>query len=139
MISADTALWLRINSLWAVIGIAAFGGAALCVRRPARPASGAQLELRVEEAPEYRTLRLQPPITVGRGADAILRVRDPHASRLHAILDVEDGSPFVEDLGSRNGTLVNARPIEDRVRLQPGDEIRVGRVRIVFNGEVPWT
>lgn len=133
------ALDARTGSLAVEIVLAAGALIAAIWRRAPRARRDAQVELRVEEEGETRTLRLLPPVTLGRGQDALLRVSDPHASRLHAILDTEDGFAFVEDLGSRNGTLVNARPIDGRVRLSPGDEIGLGRVRVVFIGEVPWT
>ncbi len=139
MIAEIAPLELRSTSLFSVLLLGAGAFVGLLWRRQAKPTADVQIELKVDEEGVRRTLRLRPPITFGRGADAALRVVDPHASRLHAILDIEDGFAFVEDLGSRNGTLVNARPISGRVRLAPGDEIGLGRVRVIFSGEVPWT
>jgi hypothetical protein len=53
---------------------------------------------------------------------------DAGVSRRHAILSYRDGTYRVEDIGSANGTFVNARQIEPMraVTVQPGDEIMCG-------------
>jgi hypothetical protein len=104
---------------------------------PALPASH-EVELRVETAGGAELKRLPLPLTIGRSAAAGLVVRDPHVSRLHARIDAADGEVRLCDLESRNGTSVNARPIEGSVTLKPGDEIRIGRARIVFRGVGLW-
>jgi pSer/pThr/pTyr-binding forkhead associated (FHA) protein len=94
--------------------------------------------LRVEQDHRTRTVRAPVPITIGRAPSATLVVPDAQVSRLHARIDLLDGVLSVRDLDSRNGTLVNARPIERPVALQDGDEIDVGTTRIVFCGVGPW-
>lgn len=55
-------------------------------------------------------------------------------SRVHAVLERFGDTWSVRDLGSRNGTFVNgARIIGDRA-LQAGDEILLGRLRLLFHG-----
>lgn len=129
----------RLQSLTVILLLVLFALAALTMRRSVKIQREAQLELRIEEAAGSRTLRLRPPVTLGRSEDALVSIKDLHVSRFHALMDVEDECVFVEDMGSRNGTIVNARPIDGRVQLSPGDEIWIGRVKIIFNGEVPWT
>jgi pSer/pThr/pTyr-binding forkhead associated (FHA) protein len=94
--------------------------------------------LRVEEEGRTRTIRSSTPITIGRAPTATLIVTDAQVSRLHARIDLADGILNVRDLDSRNGTFVNARPIERPVDLHDGDEIDVGTTRIVFCGVGPW-
>ncbi len=96
------------------------------------------VELHVEEDGRTRTIRAPAPITVGRAPTATLIVPDAQVSRLHARIDFSDGVLSVRDLDSRNGTLVNARPIDGTVALHAGDEIDVGMSRIVYGGLVPW-
>jgi pSer/pThr/pTyr-binding forkhead associated (FHA) protein len=96
------------------------------------------VELRVEEEPQTRTLRVPLPVTIGRAADANLSVTDAQVSRMHARIELHDGRLSVRDLGSRNGTLVNARPIDVPTPVQPGDDIDVGSVRIVIGEVGPW-
>lgn len=47
-----------------------------------------------------------------------------HLSRRHARIFMEEGGLYVADLGSRNGTRLNDKPVEFRpVRLLPGDRL----------------
>ena len=65
------------------------------------------------------------PVTLGRGAEADVRILDQCASRLHCrILQVEN-QLVVQDLGSTLGTLVNGQPIEE-AQLNPGDSLTLG-------------
>jgi len=61
------------------------------------------------------------------GNTIVLPVRG--VSRRHALLTVAPEGLTLEDLGSRNGTLVKGVRIR-RTRLQPGDEVRVGPVSL---------
>lgn len=72
---------------------------------------------------------------IGRGRDAaVVLDYDPFVSVEHARIERrQDGFDLV-DLGSKNGTLVNWRPVpsQGRRRLQPADVIGVGRSMLVF-------
>ena len=94
--------------------------------------------LRVEENDRIRTVRAPVPITIGRAPNATLVIPDAQVSRLHARIDLADGSLSIRDLDSRNGTLLNARLLDGTAPLQDGDEIDVGTTRIVFCGVGPW-
>lgn len=63
-------------------------------------------------------------LTVGRGTECGLRLTEGSPSRLHAKLGVEDNQPWVEDLGSTNGTFVNGVRIAARTALKHGDALR---------------
>lgn len=67
------------------------------------------------------------PYRMGRGTANQLRIEHPDISRRHACVHLVDDYYFVEDLGSRNGTLVNgARLAEgERRRLQDGDTLQL--------------
>ncbi len=95
--------------------------------------------LRVEEDGRTRTVLSPIPVTIGRVSPATLVLSDAHVSRLHARIDRLDGVLSIRDLDSRNGTLVNARPIDGSAALGIGDEIDVGASRIVISGASPWT
>jgi CheY-like chemotaxis protein len=66
------------------------------------------------------------PYVIGRGTDCDLQLVDPSLSRRHCRLDWRDGRLFVDDLESRNGTLVNGRRITGQSPLAEGDMLRVG-------------
>lgn len=63
---------------------------------------------------------------VGRGDDADLRLDDPAVSRRHAAIRVVGDEAIVEDLGSRNGLLLNGRVVRNLAPLAPGDVLTVG-------------
>ena len=72
--------------------------------------------------------------TVGTDASCDWRVVDEYASRVHCrIFQREDGSLWIEDAGSINGTFVNEGRVYGPTRIRPGDKIRVGRTVV----EVP--
>ncbi|MGI8424835.1 MAG: FHA domain-containing protein [Chloroflexota bacterium] len=69
---------------------------------------------------------------IGRGEDCHVRVDDPLASRRHAQVRREPWRYVLEDLGSRNGTLVNGDPITGTHHLQHGDTIHVATTPLRF-------
>jgi pSer/pThr/pTyr-binding forkhead associated (FHA) protein len=76
------------------------------------------------------------PVTIGRGLDTALRLSDDaEVSRLHAVIEKVTSGWSVRDLGSRNGTYVNAERILGERVLRPDDEIQVGGVRMFFRAE----
>ena len=86
--------------------------------------------LRGEVAGSSRAYALHPGENwVGSvaGNAIVLPVRG--VSRRHALLTLEPEGLTLEDMGSRNGTLVKGVRVQ-RTRLRAGDEIRVGPVRL---------
>ncbi len=71
------------------------------------------------------------PLLVGRGKDTETRLNDPHASRVHCQVQVENDRVVVTDRGSVGGTLVNGKRVNQQV-LRPGDVIRVGETQLRF-------
>jgi len=68
---------------------------------------------------------------IGRSPECEIFLDDVTVSRNHAELVERDGAFFVEDQGSLNGTFVNRRRI-DSVRLETGDELQIGKYRMIF-------
>ena len=74
--------------------------------------------------------------TVGRNPDNEIFLDDITVSRHHARF-VRTGHGFaVEDIGSLNGTYVNRAAVE-RVDLAGGDEVQIGKFRMVFHDAAP--
>jgi serine/threonine-protein kinase len=71
-------------------------------------------------------------VLVGRGSLAELRLADDaHVSRHHCLLELNPPRCYLRDLGSRNGTYVNAEKITERF-LQDGDMVAVGQTQLHF-------
>src|SRR5215207_5494051 len=80
-----------------------------------------------------RELKLEADATIGReGCDVVLP--DPEVSRRHAALRMTGSGPAVEDLGSSNGTFVNAQRIEGVRQLNEGDVVRFGNTEWELRG-----
>jgi pSer/pThr/pTyr-binding forkhead associated (FHA) protein len=70
--------------------------------------------------------------SAGRHSDSGVYLDDVTVSRRHAEFRlVEKGEFHVVDVGSLNGTYVNRKPV-DSVVLANGDEVQIGRYRLVF-------
>ncbi len=78
-------------------------------------------------------LTLSPPLTrLGRHPDSEISLDDITVSRWHAEIERTGDGYLVRDTGSLNGTYVNGQRIEDTVLLYQGDELQVGKFRLVF-------
>lgn len=74
-------------------------------------------------------------IFIGREVSNDLLIPDPEVSRRHAKLTLKPDSIWIEDLGSTNGTFVNAERVVDPLNLQPGDQITLGEsVTLLIDG-----
>jgi hypothetical protein len=69
---------------------------------------------------------------LGRHPDSEISLEDITVSRRHAEVERTDNGYVVRDAGSLNGTYLNAERIDDEVVLHQGDELQVGKFRLVF-------
>jgi pSer/pThr/pTyr-binding forkhead associated (FHA) protein len=85
--------------------------------------------LRIVEPPERRgeTFALRDELTVGRGGGCGIVLDDTFVSQVHARVFWRDGEAYVEDLGSRNGTLLNGHPVLSPELLRRGDKVQFGK------------
>ena len=72
------------------------------------------------------------PVTIGRGAEADIRLPDRWVSRRHCVIDRVDDQLVVRDLGSSNGTLVNGSHIGESILL-PADRLTVGMTTFLIS------
>ncbi len=69
---------------------------------------------------------------IGRSPSCNLTLEDPLVSRRHLRITVTGETAILDDLGSRNGTLVNDEPVFDGYRLSNRDRIQIGGHEMVF-------
>ncbi|HSO64399.1 MAG TPA: FHA domain-containing protein [Ornithinibacter sp.] len=67
----------------------------------------------------------------GRHPDSDIFLDDVTVSRKHAVFRRTSGGFVVRDVGSLNGTYVN-RELVDEITLTTGDEVQIGKFRLVF-------
>ncbi len=116
--------------------------------KPERPARSAKL-VSLSLTPEHSELGLQPivisrfPFLISKTDDAFARYKEdyPHQvnylSRRHAHIFVKGGEPFVEDLGSTNGTFVGGKRLDEHaVPLEDGDLLAIGGHHFVYKVSV---
>ena len=72
---------------------------------------------------------LQPQTTIGRGPTNTIQLTDTFISGEHTRLWFRNGTWYVQDAGSTNGTFVNNQPARDPLAARPGDIIQVGFIR----------
>lgn len=78
-----------------------------------------------------RYLLDEDEITVGRDPRADILLDDSTVSRSHAVFRRVNGAYSVIDAGSLNGTYVNRQRV-DQKQLNNGDEIMIGKFRLVY-------
>ncbi len=71
-------------------------------------------------------------VTVGRHPDSDIFLDDISVSRRHATFARGEQGYIVSDLGSLNGTYVNRDRIDGDVALTGGDEVQIGKYRLIY-------
>lgn len=98
------------------------GGAAA---EPPEPPGPSSVVIHTEGA-RPRTVPVSGNMVMGRAPECELPLDDTFVSQQHARLFAKNGSWYVEDLGSTNGTFVNDQRLAAPAMVQPGDRVRVG-------------
>jgi predicted component of type VI protein secretion system len=81
----------------------------------------------VQGKPEGKTIPLVGPVfRVGRGETCHLRPNSELVSREHTEITISGDAVTVRDLGSRNGTYINGKPIKAPHRLKNGELLQIG-------------
>jgi pSer/pThr/pTyr-binding forkhead associated (FHA) protein len=87
-----------------------------------------------EPRPTITQHPLLPVTSIGRAKSNALVIEDEYASSRHALLSLRGKQWWLEDLESRNGTLLNDNPLVAPAVVTSGDVITIGstHVRIDF-------
>lgn len=86
----------------------------------------------------HREYPISARIQIGRDPANAVVVTDPLVSRIHATVWEEQGTLFLRDENSNNGTFVNGVRVRETI-LRPGDQIGIGNTLLVaaFASAVP--
>lgn len=72
-------------------------------------------------------------ITIGADSSQAIVLDDPTVSRSHAFIEYINGDFLLADNNSTNGTFLNDKRVAVlQETLRPGDEVRLGNVRLTF-------
>ncbi len=86
------------------------------------------------ESERGRAFTIDGETTIGRGGGCTIPITcDTFVSQVHARLFDRDGTLWIEDTGSTNGTFVNGKQIDKAVKLSKGDRVQIGET--VFETE----
>jgi pSer/pThr/pTyr-binding forkhead associated (FHA) protein len=85
-----------------------------------------------DDLQEGSILALSPFTTIGRSDANTIKVNDTYASSEHALIAWRSGQWWLEDRGSRNGTLLNEVRVEEPLIVSNGDVIGIGQLRLKF-------
>lgn len=75
---------------------------------------------------------IKTEIHVGRDPDCEIVVPDRQVSRFHARFSFKNAVVILEDLGSKNGTFLNGKLIENPIQLEEGDIVQIALVQSFF-------
>ena len=64
-------------------------------------------------------------LVIGRNPESGIHLKDSQVSWKHALLICAQGDCVIEDLGSSNGTFIDAKRIQRHI-LRPGDNVKIG-------------
>jgi len=73
----------------------------------------------------------KPIFKIGRAPDNDIVIDNLAVSRIHSLIEENNGDHYIKDCDSLNGTIVNARRV-GRTLLNDGDEVQIGKHKLVF-------
>ncbi len=74
----------------------------------------------------------QDTISAGRHPESDIFLDDVTVSRRHVEITRDNGNYRARDVGSLNGTYVNKELVDEGVELSDGDELQIGRFKLLF-------
>ncbi len=127
-------LYRVVRAVWAELappaaipaGGAAAAGAAPTPGRFRRNRNGSRLVVLEPKDRRGQSYELVDELTVGRAPGCAILLDDGYTSALHARIFLRDGRRLVEDLGSTNGTFLNAARVDSASVIRRGDRVKIG-------------
>ena len=93
------------------------------------PTTAAYLEIKDPKGDKQIPLD-SGPLTIGRNFTNLLVIEEPMASRFHCVIDRAAEGYSVRDLDSRNGTLLNGKPLRGESPMSAGDIVKIGKTEL---------
>jgi len=88
--------------------------------------------LMLKDRPVHRIVVYEgKPMVIGRTSEADVNLDNPSISRIHAVVELENGQDYLTDTDSTNGTWVNGKKITERTPITQNDEIKIGKFTLV--------
>jgi pSer/pThr/pTyr-binding forkhead associated (FHA) protein len=85
-----------------------------------------------------RTFKLEELNLIGRANDNTIVLNDSTVSGYHARISYQQDQWWLEDLGSRNGTMLNEIQVTEPLVITSSDELQFGNIRMrVTSGSIP--
>ena len=106
------------------------------VARRSKTATDA-LELVADDGTVSTRYLLRSVTSIGRLPSNTVVIPESYVSAEHALLTRRGDQWWLEDLGSRNGTLLNSTPVAEPIAVQDGDIISIGdtHLRLTLTNE----
>lgn len=101
------------------------------------PAGSAMLLVQRGPQAGSRFLLDKDSVSVGRHPSSDIFLDDISVSRRHAVFTRAGTGFVVSDLGSLNGTYINRDRIDGDITLQGGDEVQIGKYRLIYFPSAP--
>lgn len=79
---------------------------------------------------------IESPLSIGRGPDNAVILRDPAVSRVHAMVCGEANGYLLRSFGA-SGTIVNGNPADGECLLDEGDRIEIASSTLRFTRRAP--
>ena len=80
-----------------------------------------------------QVIPIKERLEIGRALDCDISILEPSLSRKHAELHLIGDDLIVRDLGSVNGTWVNAEKIDAEIKLKDGDVLQFARIKFIVS------
>ena len=134
-VKLTTGMRFSLGQRGPVLRVTIPGQVARTMAEPSREVQGPQLRLRRVKGGED-LVASGSEIVVGRSSACAIPLRsvaDTVVSKRHAVITLDPGGDAtIQDVGSRNGTFLNGRPVRARTALRLGDRVMLGWEGPVF-------
>lgn len=85
------------------------------------------------EHPHFHAISPGAPVTIGRAPDNAIKLDGLQISNHHAHVGVNNGTIYIEDVGSTNGVYVNGTRIRGQVPISNRDAVQIGPYLLVVD------